>query len=561
MTTAAVNTPLCYVDIYPYEGGTYTITGAQVIELVTEKNIFDNASGSFEIRLAPGGPAGANQPPSWTKVITPYSLVIIGMRRGDSAGIPMVGIVSRVFESQDWVSGSSVHRAIIIQGHDFAQFFRQSTFYALWYIAATGNGFLPTSPTGQAEAISVLGAAYNTGDPGMAGAAWFNGINGAAGIMAGPSGVLSQAFVPYAGGKVTFPQAMAAVFEQYDIYIPNGENFIGTEGSWYDKFNLIFPHPWYEFFVTTAPANFYQASGATYSTTLSGYAFATRGLGSMVTASPTLVARINPVPTLTATASNPSQVTFTGMSMPAWQALSLYAPESGIGFLSNVVEFADEGGRNFYTINPTWNDGKFGSTNGNIQPAIISFASAGDAASIRRYGFRPADGALSWMADRTGAVAQGGRVSGIPGQAQLSATLLSRLASWHEAEPLMARGEVTLPLRPDIYPGGKFRYQPFKDDLSWDFYLPGVRQHYIFGGPSTTTLTLARGLPTSVYDGDSSTAGVLFNAHVGNAMRQNGEYVVGLPAGSASGLSSLNISTFQTFFQSLGQAYITPQTP
>ena len=69
------------------------------------------------------------------------------------------------------------------------------------------------------------------------------------------------------------------------------------------------------------------------------------------------------------------------------------------------------------------------------------------------------------------------------------------------------------PLRPDILPGNKFTYNPFKDTSlydpslqsnTWDFYIEEVTHHYVFAGKSSTTLKLTRGLPSSIYNREDS---------------------------------------------------------
>ena len=54
------STPRIVVDIYPYEGGKYTVTGDQagVLECITHKDIRNTNPGTFQFRLAPGGPLG-----------------------------------------------------------------------------------------------------------------------------------------------------------------------------------------------------------------------------------------------------------------------------------------------------------------------------------------------------------------------------------------------------------------------------------------------------------------------------------------------------------------------
>lgn len=73
--------PLCFVNVFPFEGGKYSVVGDQLLECTYEKNIYSN-DGTFEIVLAPGGP-NTNRGATWAEILTPMSLVLIGMSRGD----------------------------------------------------------------------------------------------------------------------------------------------------------------------------------------------------------------------------------------------------------------------------------------------------------------------------------------------------------------------------------------------------------------------------------------------------------------------------------------------
>ena len=138
------------------------------------------------------------------------------------------------------------------------------------------------------------------------------------------------------------------------------------------------------------------------------------------------------------------------------------------------------------------------------------------------------------------------------------ATLLGRLCGYYEATPLMARAAPTTWLRPDIEIGSKFTYAPFRDGVNWDFYIEKVMHSYVFGGPSKTQLTLSRGLPSSIYN-DSSSTGLLYNIHIGNAQRVGGVYKIGLPSGSAAPLTAVPPKQFSDWMISLDTLYVTPQ--
>ncbi|MHB1954470.1 MAG: hypothetical protein ACYCOU_12055, partial [Sulfobacillus sp.] len=153
-----METPAIAIDIYPFEGGSFTLTPATtpILECNVYKNIRNNEGGTFEIVLAPSGPPpntptvggtpsnpipGAATLPtysqskklsivSWTQVITPMSLCIIRMARREAQTV-MVGVVQETRENQDWITGQTVTRKIIITGMDFTYFLTREQFYTL----------------------------------------------------------------------------------------------------------------------------------------------------------------------------------------------------------------------------------------------------------------------------------------------------------------------------------------------------------------------------------------------------------------------------------------------
>jgi hypothetical protein len=193
---------------------------------------------------------------------------------------------------------------------------------------------------------------------------------------------------------------------------------------------------------------------------------------------------------------------------------------------------------NFYVINPTYMKSLFGMSNSSNLSFIFQFIGAISPASIHRHGFRPLYKDTNWFNDGTGHFGQ----SGSGNFQQLVAQLTILLSSYHEPVPLMAKGVDIGPLRPDIIPGNRYTFSPFKGEESWDFYINAVKHSYVFGGPSTTALTITRGFPSSIYS-DTSMGGVLTQAHLGNAMRKDGVLQVGLPPGIGGGLQMVTPST------------------
>lgn len=540
----SIAVPQCFIDIYPFEGGMYQIQNGPNVSITVSKNI-NEPFGTFSILLPPGGPLGMNTPPTWDQVITPMSFVVIGMRRGQRAQIVMLGLACTIGETEVWRTGQGTRRMISIQGRDFGHYFNMATYYSTWFLGATGAA-LPTDGSAAVAASAaspILGANFVSGRPDQIAKAWYDAP------MAGTSGVLSKSYVPFKSNQVKFPDAMATWFESFDVVSSNifTEYLITTEGTWNDKFRAILPYPWYEFFVITAPAGFYSdATG--------GYAFTSQGLGSSYPAAPTLVARLNPLPNLKADASGDTPK-FTGLDTDAWNALNKFTLD-GASFTDSAIGFDESLVLNFFTLNPTYVGPLFGQSNSNIVPYIFTFAAAGDTASIRRYGFRPANGSFNWLANQGAAGLSTGANS--DGNQKLIADLMARFAATYEPMALMARGQCTTFLRPDVMPGCVFTYNPFKNDSSWDFYIEGVTHTFEFGGDSRTTLALARGLPSSVYaaQGDS---GLLYNVHTGNAERLNGTYQASLPAGSATALQPIGVGQLAPFFAGISKPYTTPQ--
>ncbi len=566
-------TPRLYVDVYPYEGGKYSLTGnaANVISCTTHKDIRSSGPGTFQLVLAPSGPSGTNSGPSWTEVITPMSLVVIGMKRYDHRQIVMIGVVTGTTESQSWQTGRGVQRAIIVNGADFQYFFSTFSYYTLSMLGATqGEPFGAYVGMPDAGIPIILGKSLLIGSPASVGAAWYNLI------MAGNEGILSQTSLNYNNSNVLFPNLMSTLFEEYPttyggVLIPMGNYFMATAGNWTSKFMKMFPFPFYEFFVITAPTDYksYNTGSTTYTynrTTNQNYPVI--GMASaqspislnpqdgtgFLSASPTLVARVNPLPYVNGYKNGKFTITSN-----RWQKnLQRFTLENE-GFIKSSVSFSLSEVRNFYVINPTWFTQMFGVNNSNMNAFIYTFASWIDNPSIHRYGYRPETFEIEWFADPSGQIAQMNSANQ-QGFQQLVQNLALRLTSYFEPTPNMASGEVVMELRPDIIPGNVITYKPFKTgpqaDEDWDFYITSVTHTYEFGGRSYTTLGISRGLPKAVYDNPS----LLTALHTNNAMRQNGVYVANAKS-APTGLQPISIGT-TSIQQILGQSakiFVTPQ--
>lgn len=531
-------TPRCFVNIYTQEGGKYVFTDQDpTLQAVSTNASVQGIGSGFEILLAPGGPNGISARPSWAEILTPMSLVTIGMTRGAFARITMVGVVkSCVEDSSREVGGSS--RQISVQGDSFSVYFNAFNYYNLATMTGLNGGIL-----GDLGYLSSLSESLTHGTPDQMGKAWFTNV------MAGPKGILADTQFPYRDTTLKFGDLMATVFEPYPaaVTIPMSTDFLGT-GSFASKFQSFFPFPWYDLFLTTAPA-------ATYAK-VPGYTAAKSviSMDGFVDASPTLVARVNPLPTTTA---QTAQYTATfALDLSRWNALTINQPY-GHGHRKFTNTWDDAEVRNFYVINPLLLSRQFGITNASNSPFMYTFASWIDNASIHRYGFRPQITETHWFSDPTGVAAQQNAKGGATEDSfhQLVSGLALKVTSYHEPTPLMTRGEFVGELRPDIMEGTRFAYAPYRDGVEWNYYVETVRHQYVHGGRSVTTLGLTRGLPKSVYED----ADLLLQVHLGNAMRKDGVLVKGLPTGAGDPLSSLNFATVQHLLADNALMFGTPQ--
>lgn len=561
----------CAIECYPFEGTPYFISGGQIESVTTTKSLRSGADGKFKIALAPGGPDGAESVPVWTELITPGSHILIGMQRGGDAAIVMDGIATVTSEHQIWQTTpdhSTAVRSPDISGTDFAWFFNAQNWYSLsmWGLVTNSGlgddlGLLPAS-----LAATMSQGLIGNGSPVEVGKTWFNSV------MAGSGGMMGSTFLPYKGGntRLPFSTLMTQVMEQYPgAYIPLTEQFLGLE-SWMAKFMDIFPWPWYEFFVTTAPSGFYSSGLVTQPSGTAGFNYIASGrtftMDAFPTAAPSgpqLVARVTPIPRISFNGSLSSgSYAATALDMTRWNALPK-TTLTGVGVYESTVMFSSDEVKNFYMINPTAYQTLFGNNGANVVPFQFIFAGAADPASVHRYGYRPVDGTIRWLNDWEGLTSQKGTVDMIA----TVATLTGGLISWWHPLVLMARAEVAIPLSPSIYIGTRFEYAPFKDGILWTFYVETVTHRYEFGGHSMTTLELCRGLPSSIYKSNGAAGGLLQSIYTGNARREfvpggSGIYQIGLPKGTGQGLQLF--STADNSAQIAGQmwsGFVTPQYP
>ena len=243
------------------------------------------------------------------------------------------------------------------------------------------------------------------------------------------------------------------------------------------------------------------------------------------------------------------------MDLTRWYALQEYKLDNNHGSVSQELTYTETEVRNFYIFAPTWMATLYGASNGSISPFQLLFSQWADLASIHRYGFRPNNVELKWFADPNGAYAQMLAASGQSTDAftDLVDYLSLRPVAFHEPTPNMLRGAIEMELRPDILAGNRFTFVPYRDGVSWTFYIDSVSHNVSFGGRTSTILNISRGLPYDDYYNNP----LLVALHTGNAQRINGQLAIGLPSGIGAPLTPVNSSTLQTVMSGASPLFYT----
>lgn len=491
--------PTCVVEIYPSKIGTgsftgpndYAFSGGDIISCVTTKDIRESA-GTFSIVLAPSGPANVGR--DWAQTIAPMSLVLIGMQRAQQSNIVMIGLVTQVNESTSWTS-QGVQRSITISGMDFSYYFTMYNYFASGLLGITpGTASGVALGIGSVAAPQLLNGGFTNGTPQQIG---LNFINQA--MFGKGFGLMQNTKILYKNGT---PISLLSLFgmsiEAYSGPIVKFDfDYVTTEESWYSKFQNIFPAPWYEFFITTAPVNYYGNFSQP-----SGYAFSMSGLKGAAAVQASIVARVNPTPILTVSVpSSAGGGTVSGVDVSRWSALKPFQPNELRPRQTNI-QFEVGGVCNYFAINPTFAGSMYGAGNSLAATWLYTQETAIDSSSMIDFGYRPAVLPTVWYGNGLGEISQDPDVlNNFP---QISASLIARIVSTYGPANLMASAGVVLPLRPDIMPGETFTFSPFKTTETWDFYIQAVSHNYTFGSDSTTSLILTNGLPSTIYNSVSS---------------------------------------------------------
>lgn len=519
----ALATPQIFVDIYPHEGGTISFDSTQggIISAQIIKNIRDKAGGKFSLELLPGGPNGINDPNTWTSILTMNSLVVISLVRSQSRRIVMVGILTKIEETQTW-NNAKVIRSIIVQGVDFTYFFSAFSFYELTYLSVVANSN-PVGPPG--FILDQFGIQFS-GVPAEMAYLWLKYIMlGVDNTTPSQTAVLQNTFVNYKNNNIFLRDIYSYWFEAFvegsnAVYIPFLTDVVNSEGSWTDKFLANLSWPWYEFFITTAEPNDFPSVGAALASPTTGYSGESNFVISkpnFTVVSPTIVGRINPLPWIAYTGDGTALNN--QFNNQRWEDLNIYSLGSW-SFIESSVNYNTSEVANFFGITSV-DSNSVADAAGSGAANMFGFELMGgilDHYSINSYGFRPEFVPTRWLTIPVGLTPPSGQV---PDISYISSVLLGKLASYRIPTPNMLNGKSIFPMWPDVIPGFRFRCFPFKNGEEYEFYIEGVTHNYIFGGPSYSVVELTRGLRTVDYGSNDKMIGL----HLDTYNRQNGQIV------------------------------------
>jgi hypothetical protein len=536
-------TPQFFAQIHPRDGGSFILTSGNpgIIQVEIRISVQQSQDHSFSIDFTPGGPIGPDDASNWSYIIPPFSLVILYAQRGQSQRVIMIGLTSIVQEAQIWTP-RGVTRGVRISGFDFSLYFKAFSYYELTYL-------------GLLQAVEkTLGAAgyifQNFGGisggytPSQFAYIWLAyvmlGVGNPANLkslgLPNVKAVLQNTFVTYNKNPLFIKDFIGLWIEPYTegpSTIPILSNFFNSEGSWFDKFYSILPWPFYEVFVITGTANMFSQMSTINSATINqqltqpgtietGYAqIPTKPISipGFDDTFPIFVGRVNPLPWTEIHANAQGVQTSLEWHSKRWNNLPLF-DFTGYGFLDSRVVTSTEDIRNFYAIisSDTYQPK---SRTGAVQPTAYALEQWGglwDRNSIANYGFLPQIESVMWFT-----LLNDGNFNsqGFPLDGTRMLPMQSKLASYYEPSPNMLHGDVTINFWPEVYPGTRFQYFPYKSHNSNDifmFYIEGVQHNFVFGGRSTTTLNLTRGVRANNYADDN-----LMNLlHTGAVTRKDG---------------------------------------
>ncbi|HTU54751.1 MAG TPA: hypothetical protein VMF62_12345 [Acetobacteraceae bacterium] len=555
------------VDFYSFENKSINLlasAGASQVLSLSVTNTLLSGGGGFSMTLAPGGPSGIAGV-QYSEIIKPMALCVIALGRGANQAVCHVGLVNTISEEQTW--GDNVTRTITVSGYDLASYYLyQFNFASLAFLAGNVAAGASSGLVGNASSGPLL----NAGLPGYISPAQF-AERFWLGVMLVSGGLLGRTVVPYQGTRYPLSQVITARFDEFNAAetLPYADAYYSTDGPFIDKFTEALAFPVYENFCTTAPEGMFAQPQANAGYFIPGMQFTSTLLPYATPAGPCFINRLNPQPnvTLTSTApfsgqaavstvsqSNPlPPYIFSGVDYSQWIPLTTFKL-ANYGFIDSQITFSPNNNYNFYMLNSLGLTAYWANQNSNVNPIqLYDFSMLCDIGSVQRFGYLPFSLWNGWYCNF-----DPNNQPGLSNDAfeTLVALVMMRCASYFEVLPYCGNASVTCELRPDIVPGNLFEWAPYRSSIdTWTAYINTVTHTYTFGGPSTTTLTLERALPSSVY----ADAPLLLAIMTGNAQVVNGVFTSGLPDGIGPGLVGYSVAN-QTQLQSLiAAAYLQSQ--
>jgi hypothetical protein len=510
----------CEIAIYPLQGGATYVNGNNAfLRSCTVSRPLRGNYGTCDLVLSPGGPTGTSSK-SWTTLIQPYSLVVVGMTRGGQSRIVFCGIVTKVGESQSWTEGN-VERDILVEAADFGYILATSSFYVISALLGGAAGLLPLPGI-----LSEASPGLNQGTPDQIATAYYRQIvcSPPSPILGGFGGIFQSLKFSIDGkAPASFYSLVSTLFEPWDgqtgVNIPAALNFISSEEPFAAKFAEILTPPFYESWWDVNAIGTFTGAGSTAATTN----IPPCGKSNYAPAQNFFVNRVTPLPKLmnSGTLANPSYST----DLTLWNNLPLTTYS---GFIQSAVSFQPDNMANFFSLNALQVSTLFGQSNANLTPLIASQCVYLNPTSIEQFGYRPSVPSTIWFSDPTGVQARAAAASGTDYLfADNYREIILRLVGYSTPLPWMAAGTLTIPADVTVDVGQRVRFVPFKDPTEWEFYVMGVAHEFIFGDHMHTTLNLERGLPVSVYQGameDGQKSTILTQLLTGTASLIDGEY-------------------------------------
>jgi len=495
-----LGTPSAEMVVYPYGGLPISMTPDKFpLRQIQIRNSISRPS-TFQVMLAPTSLLGTDTDITLPKLIPVRSLVLIYLGRGEHKYLAFIGLVTSIQEDQHWRSRAA-ERRILIEGMDFTYFLSTFSYYTLTWLGSLADLNVISS---YKDIVSSMSTASLS--PQDAGKKFYE-----------------QVFTPYLklsqfwnnNSFITVPDILESRFGGYrsnsDLYIPLLLSFLSSDGNWMQKFSQIFPHPLYETFVMT----YEDKDAKNYpSTSSTGESFTLAGN----TAKTGFIAREMPIPSLYIPGTDESQVT---VDMDLWDALNEYEIEDS-RFIQSTVSNSIGNVRNLYKLDPYMLKAMLP---GKGAQAVVSLLEAvkgigANLNSINRYGIMPEVFTTIWFSDdHKQTNSKNPKVTQDSIQA-LAWAVLYKLQSYYGPTPQLFNASVETPLAPDILPGNKFTYAPFKGGDPWTFYIEECIHTITFGGPSRTSFVLSRGLPKSSFSDTSFMTDLL----LGNIIRKEGGY-------------------------------------